>query len=122
MQDMFIIIAILLAHFAADFFMQTDNMAKNKSTSIRWLSQHVLVYMLTITVLMGFFYTTVPYLFISFVLINGAAHWCVDFVTSKITKKLHEAGKIHEFFVVIGFDQFLHYVILFVSYAKIFNV
>jgi hypothetical protein len=40
-----------------------------------------------------------------------------DFVTSRISSRLYAKGDIHNFFVVVGFDQFLHYSALIVSYS-----
>lgn len=91
------IILVLFLHFIGDFILQTDAMAKNKSTSLKWLAHHVTVYSL-------------PLYFIGwkFALTNAGLHLCVDFVTSKITSRLWSAGKTHWFFVVIGLDQFIH--------------
>lgn len=96
-----ILIIIAFVHLIADFFCQTDNMALNKSKSIKWLSIHVLTYTLVLSVL-GWKYAVV----------NGAIHWVTDFFTSKLTSKLHKQGKIGMFFNVIGVDQYLHFVAL----------
>lgn len=95
------IYAVIWIHWMADFIFQTDKMAINKSTSIRWLSSHVLAYS-------AFF---LPF-GIKFALINGAAHFVTDFCTSRATSYLWKKGDRHNFFVVIGFDQALHLTIL----------
>lgn len=91
------IIAVLWLHFLADFVLQTDQMAQNKSKSNYWLSVHILVYML-------------PFLFFGwkYTLVNGAVHFLVDFVTSRINSKLWREGKVHQFFVCVGADQAIH--------------
>jgi hypothetical protein len=50
-------------------------------------------------------------------LLNGLAHFGIDAVTSRITSKLFSQGKTHEFFTVIGFDQFLHLALAVVTLA-----
>ncbi len=35
-------------------------------------------------------------------------HWVIDYCTSRITSQLWQAGDVHYFFVVVGFDQLLH--------------
>ncbi len=93
---------LIWVHFVADFIAQSDQMAVNKSTSFKWLSIHCVVYSL-------FFL----YWGINIAVLVGATHLMVDFVTSKITKRLWAAGKTHWFFTVIGFDQAIHISILF---------
>lgn len=100
---------LIWLHFLADFVAQTDQMAKNKSTSNGWLAGHIAAY----TAVMGFGLAIVQfkqlgYGVLSFCLINGAAHFCTDYVTSRITRRLWSEGQVHNFFVVIGFDQAVH--------------
>lgn len=100
------LIIILFIHFVADFIAQTNYMAQNKSSSNKALLLHILVYT-TIMSLVG----------IKFALINGAIHFVVDYITSRITKKLWAKQDVHNFFVVIGFDQFLHAATLILTYV-----
>jgi hypothetical protein len=94
-------IFILFIHFIADFVLQTDAMARNKSTSNKFLLNHVAVY----TACLGLFG-------LEFALVNGVAHFAIDWCTSRLSSKMWKAGRTHDFFVVIGFDQFLHMAIL----------
>ena len=55
-----------------------------------------------------------------FGLIQFITHTIVDYITSRINKKLWESKQVHNFFVMIGFDQFIHYVILFSSLTLLF--
>jgi hypothetical protein len=90
-------ILALWIHFFGDFVCQSDQMALNKSHSNFWLTVHVLVYSLCLL----FFGWKVA-------LLNGAAHWVIDYVTSRVNAKLWSAGQRHWFFVCVGFDQALH--------------
>lgn len=99
---------IFITHFIADFVCQTDMMAQNKSSSIYWLSVHVTVYTLVMSLVFPW----------QFALLNGVLHWSVDFCTSKATKKLWQMKQVHYFFVVIGLDQLLHNLCLVYTYLN----
>ena len=100
------ILILVFMHFVADFMLQNDYMAHNKSSNSWILSLHVGIY-------------AVPFLIFGwqFALFNFVAHWITDFITSRITKKLWAMEESHWFFVVIGFDQALHMTALFGSYV-----
>jgi len=51
-----------------------------------------------------------------FFLITFVAHTITDYFTSRLNSKLWAEGKVHWFFVSIGFDQILHYIQLFSTY------
>lgn len=113
MIPLFIIIALLINHWIADFIFQTHWMAVNKSRNIWALLAHVATYTVVLTTL------TSPFFFPNFLLwalTNGVIHGMIDFVTSRITSYLWKRQDVHHFFVAIGLDQLLHYVTLFVSY------
>jgi hypothetical protein len=104
-----ILLAVIWLHFLGDFVLQSNFMAQGKSKSMLILTFHVCVY-------------TIPLLLLGwkYALINGLAHWVVDFFTSKATAYLYNKKENHWFFVVIGFDQALHMTILFLTLQYIF--
>jgi hypothetical protein len=99
------LIPLIWVHFVADFLLQTDKMATNKSTSNKWLGIHVAVY-------------TIPFLCWGwkFALINGAAHFVTDWFTSRGTSYLWKREKRHWFFALIGLDQAIHMTTLALTY------
>lgn len=103
-------ILLIWLHFFADFIFQTDQMAINKSTSIKWLSLHILAY-------------SWPFLWFGwkFAIVNAIAHFITDFFTSKATSWLWKHNERHWFFTVIGFDQAIHMTTLYIT-AKYFKV
>ena len=88
---------IIWLHFIADFILQSTDMGTKKSSDIKWLITHCAVYTLPF-VIMGW----------KFALITGLLHFCVDFVTSKITSYFWKREEVHWFFVTIGWDQAVH--------------
>lgn len=110
-----VIIWILFAHWFADFVCQTDYWARNKSKYNAVLFQHVLLY----SVLMGVAVAIISdglYTPFIFFLVTFACHFATDFVSSRMTSKLAAKEDWHNFFVVVGLDQFLHALQLFVTF------
>lgn len=113
MQFFWGLLWLLMVHFIADFVLQSDWMAQNKSKSNQALGLHVTVY--TATLLFG----SIPLLFILnhgggsiigvWVLLNGAAHFATDYITSRVNSRLWTAKEVHWFFVGVGADQLIHY-------------
>jgi hypothetical protein len=102
------LLLLFWVHTLADFALQTDSMAINKSKSNKWLALHVSTYSVCLLPFGGWF-----------ALVNFAAHFCTDYVTSRMTSKLWQAGERHWFFVVIGIDQALHLTALVLTYVWI---
>ncbi len=102
-------ITLIWFHFVADFVFQTDNMAINKSKSLKWLGIHATTYALP------FFYFG-----LSFMTITGLSHFIVDFFSSRITSYFWRNEKRHWFFVTIGADQAIHITILLLTYTLLF--
>lgn len=117
MEMLYLILFFLIVHWFGDFALQTRDMGMKKSGSLYWLTLHVLLYsavwlnVMSIMhgVYMGTFFASLTFVF----------HWLTDFITSKWTKRLYNQNHIYGvfgFFSVIGLDQFLHYLQLFLCY------
>ena len=101
-------ILIIWIHFIADFVLQSDKVAINKSKDIKCLIWHCAIYYIAMLVFGP-----------EFALINGVAHFVVDFITSKITSYLWITNRRHWFFTMVGLDQAIHMTCLFLSVGYI---
>jgi cellobiose-specific phosphotransferase system component IIC len=126
MNTLISIFIVLFIHWIADFVVQTTWQAQNKSKNIAALTYHVVSYTTVWAIVYGILcllwgFGSLEYSPVSdltlwwFFPITFAAHWITDYFTSKLTTKLYLTGDYHNFFVVIGFDQILHYVQLFLT-------
>ena len=102
-----LIIYLLFTHWVADFVFQSDWQAQNKSKNNKALGLHCLIYGVTVATM-----TLNPF----FGLINGLIHFPVDYITSRINSKLWAEKKVHYFFVSVGWDQFLHFCTLILTW------
>ena len=96
---------VMFYHWLFDFVFQNDKMAINKSTSFKWLSVHCLVYSLWGFLMFPYLSIAHMFFFVGYLFVT---HFMIDAVTSRLTSYLWKKGDRHNFFVVIGFDQFLH--------------
>lgn len=101
-----ILLALIWTHWFADFILQSDRIAINKSSSNQILAWHVFLY--------GACFVWVGF---EFAAANAALHFITDWCTSRVTKKLWLADQRHWFFVVIGVDQAIHMTCLFATYG-----
>jgi len=116
-MEISIFIAILLLHWVADFLLQTDQQAVNKSKSMYHLLDHTLTYSLLWFWAVLIFTTILEHrtqdaitLAVKFSAITFVAHTITDYFTSRLNAKLWAKKDMHYFFVSVGFDQVLHYV------------
>lgn len=112
-----VILLLIWLHFIADFVLQSDVMAKAKSSDDTVLIKHVVIYSATFIpfALWAFGVADAA----AFITMNYAGHFVTDYFTSRATTKLWIAGKRHWFFVVIGLDQAVHMTTLFATYQWI---
>lgn len=119
MEPIYVFIGLMFVHWVADFVLQSDWMATNKSKATEPLMFHVGVYTLcfaivaTILVLMGYVHYKDAILW---VYLNFMLHLATDFFTSRLNSWLYPRSR-HYFFVAIGFDQFIHLTTLLVTLA-----
>lgn len=100
-------IALLLTHFVADFILQTEWQATNKSKNNDALFQHVMTYTLGLAAGSGLIFGVGP-AWVGFVLANALLHFATDYVTSRFTARFFGRKDYHNGFVVIGLDQWIH--------------
>lgn len=135
MIDLKVVLAIIFIHWIADFVLQTDKMATGKSKNWTDLLSHTCTYSL-VWLFIGFgiylnqfkpynleyneimnkYWSYYIPLGLLFVLITFIAHTITDYFTSRLNSKLWAEGKVHYFFVSVGFDQILHYTQLLLTY------
>ena len=127
---MLVAFIIIFIHWIADFVLQTDWQAQNKSKSnfalLSHTSNYSLVWLLPICLVFGKMKegSTTEWIFwssIYFGIITFITHTITDYFTSRLNSKLWSAGKVHYFFVSVGFDQVLHYGQLFLTYYFLIN-
>lgn len=117
----------MFVHFLADFALQTHEQAQGKgegkSLFNKWLFYHVGVY----TLIWGIAYLILPVpdelksiptsiraiLFMIFVFVP---HYLTDWITSRLGKPFWKNGDFHNGFVVVGFDQVIHYLCLIATF------
>ena len=85
-------ILILVIHFLADFALQTHEQAQGKGPIDPEIQKF--------------------WGWIGFSLLVGIPHYLTDWCTSRIGKPFWKSGDFHNGFVVIGFDQVIHYISL----------
>lgn len=112
------LITLLFLHWVADFLLQTDKMAINKSKDPHWLIFHVMVY--CVPFFCGFFFFAVQPV-VTFILITFMCHSFTDLITSNISARFWQKNDRYNFFVIVGFDQFLHVVQLIFTYDYVMS-
>lgn len=105
MLTIYTVLTILVIHYIADFILQTDWMALNKSKSNKALLAHVALYSVVF----------LPFGAI-FALVTFILHFTTDYFTSRAVSKLAAKNKRKEMFQMIGLDQLIHGTTLMYSY------
>ncbi len=116
-----IFLYILLIHFLADFGLQTHEQATNKGKGNKWLLYHVGVYSI-IWFIASYIYFNSLNNALLFSIVTFVFHFATDWITSRIGKPFWEKQDLHNGFVVVGFDQVLHYVQLHYTFKFILGL
>jgi hypothetical protein len=128
-MNLFTIFSILIIHWVGDFVLQTDKQAKGKSKNLSDLLSHTFTYTFCWFIFLALFsiinnhvtnlppsYYGLDWRILLFLPITFVAHTITDYFTSRLNSKLWAEGKVHSFFVSVGFDQILHYLQLFLTF------
>jgi hypothetical protein len=125
------IITLLSIHWLSDFVFQTGEQAANKSSSNWWLTGHCFYYIFSFSILFLMYCiinhpdSEVDYW--KFVGITFVCHWITDYFTSRVVKEKFKREEYYTTlpntgaFSVIGFDQLLHYIQIFITYNYLFS-
>jgi hypothetical protein len=108
-----ILLLVLIFHWLADFVFQKEEDQINKSHSFHHLLNHAIWYSLIMWTLFLIILPAKTHVYAW--AITLLSHTSIDFFSSKLNKKLWDAGRIHYFFVNMGFDQVLHYIQLYLT-------
>lgn len=114
-------IFLLFIHWIGDYRFQYKNMALGKGKSLYWLTIHVLIYLLILTIGVFILYFLMNFEFIKvckFLIVNGLLHWITDFFTSRLANYYRERNDDRHYWVS-GFDQFIHSSTLLYTYDTI---
>ena len=118
--NIWIIVTLLVAHVIGDFFLQTQEMAEQKSEKKSAMIFHCLIYS-------ALFVPIAPFIFKAlgiagsfaptiWVLSIGWVHGMIDTITADIYKHyVQKTGYKRGFFNTLGVDQLLHILFLFLS-------
>lgn len=113
---------ICFGHFVSDFVLQARWMAVNKGRHLDALAFHIAQYSVSMAAicwpLLVWFLSYEPNgTFALWIVLNAAAHFIVDLITSRITAYAHAQKREKLFWGTIGADQLSHQVCLFGTYV-----
>lgn len=121
-MNLIVIYTILFGHWISDFVLQRNKKktkGKIKNKNLKHILPHTFLYTTILTILvfiLQLFNIIEPiysFVVLLFYFITFVTHFLTDFIVTKINEKFLRKNKRHEYFVTIGFDQFLHGSILF---------
>ena len=106
-----LLIILIIAHFIADFYLQSENMAKNKKEYTKVLLAHCAIYAVIFALVNGVFIEGKFTLLAT--LIIAISHLIVDFIKIKVDNK---TPKYSVWFYTFTFDQILHIGVITATY------
>jgi len=118
------VLTVIGAHTIADFFCQSQQMARNKSHDFVALSAHATVYgiilFLFAPIIVKTMWPTGNFAYSlwgnmwSWVILNSGLHFAIDAITSRINAYwVGKDGFARGFFNTVAVDQFIHFTCLF---------
>ena len=117
-----VVLTIIFMHYIGDFILQAEKWATNKSKSVSALIKHTLTYSLFMFLMSWVFFDFTVMNSLYFGVITFTLHTLTDYYTSRVVSKMFQENKYgtpipnRGAFSVIGFDQVLHYIQLFLTY------
>lgn len=128
-MNLILLNTILFSHWISDFVLQkNDRKDKTKNKNIKHILPHTLIYSLILSfsvyILELFKILEPKYTFSVFLffVITYITHFLTDYCVTKINEKHLKNRRRHKLLVSIGFDQFLHISILFLTIKLIYNI
>lgn len=129
---MIILCILFVTHWLADFVFQNNDVATNKWNGFKTyhLNKHGMDYLLStaaITIWLVLYKVinddnwNPSFMWYGYILSITVLHVITDYFTSKMTHRLWEEKKVHNFFVVIGLDQLLHSIQIICLYYIFWN-
>lgn len=114
--------ALLAVHYVADFMVQTDWQARNKSQRLDALGIHVLTYTVcfaAVSFLLFGWSTNV----VKFILLNGGCHFVTDYFTARASSVFfrQQPMDFRHGMMVVGADQLVHQMTIAVTIAIYFT-
>ncbi len=114
------LIWLMFSHWFSDYCLQTEDQAKNKSSNFRKLIEHTSVYSLVMMICSLIIFTQKEAVWF------GAScfifHTITDYFSSKFSKIKYQKGQMNGlfgFWSIVGLDQFLHFVQIYLTYMLI---
>ncbi len=122
------LIWLLFVHVIADFVLQRHEISINKHNNLIYLCTHAFEYAMILLIGASLLVLIQPRHFVDimisrlyvFVAVNAITHLMIDFCTSKLCHMFYAKQDLHNHYVVIGFDQFLHQSIIIITASTLF--
>lgn len=123
---LFTVLYLIGMHWVADFLFQSTKMATNKNDKNTALLAHTLLYSFIMTLSLISFSADFNVFSLSlFFGITFCCHTIQDRITSRLTKKQFAIGNFNGVtgaFTIIGFDQLLHYIQIFLTFCLLYGL
>ena len=125
METVFYILGIfIIKHLLVDIIWQPQSIAIAKKDSVSILTVHCLMHWAATAFILSiinlFWFQISPLLLVVIPLIDLASHWVIDYITTRVSKRLDITPEDKLFWNIHGIDQTSHYVMyLLISYLLV---